>query len=90
MYTLAVTAPGATPFTTPATGTGRIYRLFGDIDGDGFVTNLDAVRFGPNLANGNGVGDNPDAPGFDADNDGFITNLDAVAFGPNLANGASL
>ncbi|MGL6077104.1 MAG: RHS repeat-associated core domain-containing protein [Fimbriiglobus sp.] len=35
----------AADFMTPAAGTGRLHRLFGDTDGDGDVDNTDVIRF---------------------------------------------
>jgi hypothetical protein len=61
---------GGDDFQSPATGPGRIFRLFGDADGDGDV---DAVNFGQFRA-AFGAGD----PVFDFDGDGDV---DAADFG---------
>lgn len=48
----------------------------GDVDGDGFVTNLDGTHLLRYLAGGDPVGDNTEA--MDVDDDGEITNLDGT------------
>jgi len=59
-------------FTTPTTGAGRIYRLFGDSDGNGIVNSIDFAAF-------RGTFGLPSAI-FDFNNDGNTSSDDFAEF----------
>lgn len=60
----------------------NIFRLFGDINGDGFTDNSDFVQY--RLANGSNSTTANYNPAFDFNGDGFIDNVDFVAFRQRL------
>ena len=65
--------------TSPATpGQFNLFRLFGDINGDGFVNGVDLIAF--RSAIGSAAGDPNFMAAFDANNDGFINGLDLIQF----------
>ena len=55
-----------------------LFRLFGDINGDGFVNGVDLIVFRPTI--GTATGDPNFIAAFDANDDGFINGLDLIQF----------
>lgn len=68
----------AANFLTPTSGTGRIFRIFGDITGNGLVTVADSIRFDSTF--GKSTGDPAFLPGLDFNNNGVITVSDSIQF----------
>jgi hypothetical protein len=62
----------------PAPGQLNLFRLFGDINGDGFVNGVDLIAFRSEI--GTATGDPNFIAAFDANNDGFINGLDLIQF----------
>ena len=69
-------SPADTSPTTP--GQLNLFRLFGDINGDGFVNGVDLIAFRSDI--GTATGDPTFMAAFDANNDGFINGLDLIRF----------
>ena len=65
--------------TSPASpGQLNLFRLFGDINGDGFVNGVDLIAFRSEI--GTATGDPNFMAAFDANGDGFINGLDLIQF----------
>ena len=58
--------------------TNKLFRLFGDINGDGFVNGVDLIAFRSEI--GTASGDPNFLAAFDANGDGFINGLDLTQF----------
>lgn len=59
-------------FVTPGSGAGRIFRLYGDADGNAIVDSADFLAFRVAFLGS--------SPVFDADNDGVVSSLDFLSF----------
>jgi VCBS repeat-containing protein len=71
--------------TEVANGAGlHLYRLFGDVNGDGFVNGFDLVGFRPAI--GSAAGDSNYVAALDADNNGFINGFDLIQFRNRIGN----
>lgn len=69
-------------WTSPAAGAGRLYRLYGDINGDGQVNSTDYRAFDRTF--GSVAGDAEFVAGFDVNNDTQINSSDFRAFDRNF------
>ena len=67
------------PDTSPATpGQLNLFRLFGDVNGDGYVNGADLIAFRPGI--GTAAGDPGYLAALDVNGDGFINGLDLIQF----------
>jgi hypothetical protein len=74
----APTGGMAADFVTPASGPGRIHRLYGDVNGDGAVNGFDYNRF--RLAFGSTAADPAYRADLDFNGDGAINGFDYNRF----------
>ena len=67
-----------TDTSPPTPGQLNLFRIFGDVNGDGFINGVDLIAFRPTI--GSSAGDGVYVGAFDANNDGFINGTDLIQF----------